>query len=98
MCESVNASHTVTQSTLGVVENSITNNIKLFPNPTTEIITITLDSDASYYLLSMLGQEVQKGVLVNGDNTLDISKLSKGLYLLNIKTNRGTINKKIIKQ
>jgi hypothetical protein len=45
-----------------------------------------------------LGQEMQKGSFVFGDNTLDLSNLSKGLYLLNVKTNQGTETKKIIKQ
>jgi len=45
-----------------------------------------------------LGQEIQKGTFTFGDNTLDISNLSKGLYVLNVKTSHGTATKKIIKQ
>ena len=74
------------------------NSILLYPNPTKGNVTISLNSSASYSLVSLLGQEIQKGTFTFGDNTLDISNLSKGLYVLNVKTSQGTTTKKIIKQ
>ena len=38
-----------------------------------------------------------EGKLSNGDNEINISHLSDGLYLLNIRTDRGFINKKLMK-
>jgi hypothetical protein len=72
--------------------------IILYPNPAKGNVTISLKSSASYSLVSMLGQHIQKGTFIYGDNTLDISKLAKGLYILNVKTAQGTATKKIIKE
>jgi hypothetical protein len=82
---------------LGVEDENLAS-FEVFPNPTKGNITISLNSSASYSLVSMLGQEIEKGTFTYGDNALDISQLSKGLYLLNIKTNQGTATKKIIKE
>ena len=82
---------------LGLEDNEL-DSIMLYPNPTNRNVTITIKSSASYTLVSMLGQEIQRGVFTFGDNTLDISNLSKGLYFLNVKTSQGTTTKKIIKQ
>jgi hypothetical protein len=72
--------------------------IKTFPNPAKDKLTISLNSPASYSLVSMLGQEIQRGAFTFGDNTLDISNFTNGLYFLNVKTSQGTATKKIIKQ
>jgi hypothetical protein len=84
------------------------NNVKLdndfaniFPNPTYDIINIELsspDGQANYFISNLLGKTVCEGVLANGNNQVDISKLEKGIYIINIRTNKsGTMVKNIIK-
>lgn len=73
-------------------------NFTIFPNPTKDKVIVNLNLDATYSLVNILGQDMGKGDLVIGDNTLNISRLSKGLYFLNVKTSLGTATKKIIKQ
>ena len=82
---------------LGLEDNEL-DNILLYPNPTTGNVTIELNSDASFTLVNILGQEIEKGTFTYGDNALDISALLKGLYFLNVKTSNGSATKKIIKQ
>ena len=82
---------------LGVEDNEL-DSVLVYPNPTKGNVTISLTSSASYSLVSMLGQEIQKGTFNFGDNTLDVSHLSKGLYFLNVNTSNGSATKKIIKQ
>ena len=71
--------------------------VSLFPNPTKDSVSISVKSSASYSLVNMLGQEIEKGAFTFGDNTLDMSKLAKGLYLLNVKTDSGSVSKKLVK-
>jgi uncharacterized delta-60 repeat protein len=84
--------------TAGINENNAIAGLSVYPNPAKEKVIISLNLDAKYSLVSMVGQEVQKGELVNGDNTLDVSKLSKGMYFLNIESGNAKTTEKIIKQ
>jgi hypothetical protein len=72
--------------------------VELYPNPAKEIVNINLESNASFQLIGLNGQVLQKGKLIRGDNKINISQLLSGLYFLNIKTEQEIISKKIIKQ
>ena len=73
-------------------------NIKMFPNPTTDKVTITLESEAKYSLMNLTGQLVQEGNLSNGNNTVGLTELPAGLYLLTVETDKGRVTQKVIKQ
>ena len=40
---------------------------------------------------------MQKGALYVGNNTIDMSSLSEGLYFLNVETGHRSTTKKIVK-
>lgn len=74
------------------------NEISIFPNPAQDVINITNENgfeftDAS--LVNILGS-VNKVNIIN--NSIDISLLASGVYMLNLVTEKGVITKKIIKQ
>jgi uncharacterized protein (TIGR02145 family) len=74
------------------MENNVSNdNIIIYPNPATKEINITGDvSEVSLY--SLQGKKI---VSVNHQNTLDVSFLSRGLYIVNITDLLG--NEKSVK-
>ncbi len=72
--------------------------VKVFPNPTIEKVFITTTTKANYILSNINGQLIKKGTLIEGSNTVSLSNLSKGLYFINIKTDEGSVTKKMIKQ
>lgn len=78
------------------VEDYNLDTISVFPNPASNFITIKASqkiSEISIY--NLLGQMVSKPKFTN--TILDVSNLSKGMYLLNIEMNNTTIvTKKII--
>ena len=80
---------------LGVEENT-TNLFTLFPNPTNAELNINSIAPISEIIIyNNLGQ-----LLLNADNTnqLDVSVLSKGIYIVNIKDeNGGSETKKFIR-
>lgn len=80
-----------TASTNDILKNAVS----IYPNPTKDLINIDFSDEytiKSINLYDILGKDT--GVkLIN--NTMDVSKLSSGIYLLNIKTNSGEITKKI---
>lgn len=71
--------------------------ISVFPNPVKDIVTIkSSDTVQSIDVYSPTGQLVFSTTTV-ADNKLDLSTLSKGVYLLKAKTNKGLQTTKIIK-
>lgn len=80
------------------VQNQSTtiNDIKIYPNPTKGILTINVTNDISNIQINnLIGETIKTNIK---KNTIDISSLSKGIYILTIElTNGNIITKKIIK-
>lgn len=52
----------------------------------------------SYAIYNMLGQKVAQGPLHSGENNIEVSPLSSGIYLVKIRGEKNTVTKKIIKR
>ena len=73
-------------------------NISVFPNPTNDFLFVK-NADNQLFIediqvKNVLGQTVE---IFYNDNKIDVSALNNAVYLLEIKTNKGTFAKKIIK-
>jgi len=74
-------------------------NFLVYPNPISsgEILTITGKGILTYSILSSIGHVVQEGRFGTNDlYQIQLNNISKGIYLLNLKTDTAIINKKII--
>ena len=69
----------------------------IFPIPTTYKVTITSENNEKINatLSDLNGREVKRFEFSNS-TTLNLSDLDKGIYLLNLKTEKGSVTKKII--
>ena len=73
--------------------------IKVYPNPTSEELNITITNKfigSTYKILDPIGKKVLDGKINNTNTTIDVSTLSKGYYLLQIGD--GTVSYKFIVQ
>jgi Secretion system C-terminal sorting domain len=83
------------------IQNSgYTHNIKVFPNPTNNILSIQYDSDTDAHisLFDLNGRLMEVNSIkasISGVE-LDCSHLSAGAYILNINTKNKSVNRKII--
>jgi hypothetical protein len=70
---------------LGLTESSVESPFSLFPNPnSTGVMTIDgVNGNYQYYISDVLGKRVAEGRVVQGMNTLDITALGEGVYLMN---------------
>jgi FG-GAP-like repeat/Secretion system C-terminal sorting domain len=82
---------------LGVNENTLLD-FSVYPNPVKDSAIISIDTEAAYTLVNLHGQVLQQGNLISGENILDVSRYSNGLYFINIKTDAGSTTLKLIKQ
>jgi len=70
------------------VNDILSNNITIYPNPTKNSLNVNLNSisgEFKYILVNTLGQSIQQGNLINTNNILNISNIDKGMYFLKIK-------------
>lgn len=84
--------------TTGIKEQTNTNNLMVYPNPTNNIFEINLPNLSEpyiIYLYSFLGQELFK---ISDQTIIDISNLPNGIYFLTIKNYDKTWTTKVIKE
>jgi hypothetical protein len=72
--------------------------INVFPNPAKNYLTITSKEPAVYSIFSLTGKQHTNGSLVEGDTTIDVSSLLRGIYLVHITTARGSKTLKVVKE
>jgi hypothetical protein len=63
---------------------SLDNQWAVYPNPARDVIKIKAPNSAKYNLLSTEGMVIETGIFQEGENTIVISELRKGVYLLHI--------------
>lgn len=95
----INNSDTIHVATLGIV-NTISNSIKLYPNPATTGVfnTEVLNGEYSYTITDITGKAIMEGFFIIGANITDISHIADGIYFITINNNQNSITYKIIKQ
>ena len=70
----------------GVNEITVVNEIKVFPNPASELISVNMEftNDVAYEIRSINGKLIKEGVLSNSDKSIDVSGLAPQVYFLKI--------------
>ncbi len=89
---------------VGIIENDIFESFAIFPNPTNENLnlkfTISKTQNIQMKLMKITGEVVYSENLTNFDGdyqkTIDVSQYSKGIYVISLITEKGTVNKKIV--
>lgn len=93
---------TSSENLLGVndIDNTLSESIKLYPNPANDVINLSTSNSLSINKLEIIdinGRKIKsiKNII---NKEINISDLNKGLYLINIYSTDGMVTKKIIKQ
>lgn len=77
-------------STSGIEESNAQNVISLYPNPAENSIQIEYTQTngiENYFIYDAFGKIVQQGVLLSGNEKIDISNLPKGIFILSVNNN-----------
>ena len=82
-----------TNNTASIGDN-ILNSLKIYPNPTSDYLFTDGDNNYNLKIYNHLGQLLLQA---NDTKMIDVSALSKGVYLLNISNGTNSKTKKFIK-
>ncbi len=84
------------ESSLGIDENK-NENFNIYPNPTSlGFINIKSKNNETIKasVFDILGKQVIRSTII--DNTLDVSRLNAGIYIIRITQNNATVTKKLV--
>ena len=83
----MNGTVTVT-STAGITENKLLS-FEMYPNPVSDVLNIQLPTGtekAEVGVFDYTGRLVTSKIISSNDNTIDVQKLSKGIYLIRVSS------------
>lgn len=78
------------------VEEIIEQESFIYPNPTKGNFSIEIAKNSTLELFDIMGRQQLKTTLLKGINTIDVSNLSNGTYLLKVVTKTKIVSKKLI--
>ena len=79
------------------VEDNVLLNVKLYPNPTSGLLSIEAEEMTSVSVYDILGQCVMQTVAEDGQAVLDMSRLQKGIYLIKLSTPTGSAMQRVVR-
>jgi len=96
-----NRDDTSTGFTLGLVDQDISDSIQVYPNPSTDVVTINFDnqnaSGTELNIYAANGQLVRTQTIAAQQTSLDISTLNAGVYILDVRSENGIGVKRLVK-
>ncbi|MGB1033071.1 MAG: T9SS type A sorting domain-containing protein, partial [Flavobacteriales bacterium] len=82
-----------------VSELTIEQDIKLYPNPATDVVNLTFDDNfvgTSYQVISFTGQTVVSNMVKDNQMELDVTAFASGKYYLIATSHLGTVTRTFI--
>lgn len=86
-----------TELTNSINQANLINPISIYPNPATNTLNLNISEDFGYSIINLQGQVMQREEIKNASNSIDISKLETGVYIINLNTTTGNYYSKFIK-
>ncbi|WMN11394.1 T9SS type A sorting domain-containing protein [Marivirga salinae] len=99
-CTKISDAYTFSEEVLNA-NKALANAVHLYPNPVKDVLKIDMENikEIEVTIFTLSGKFMDKMNLNSEkEQSIDMSKFSKGTYLLQLKSGKGTITKRIIKQ
>lgn len=69
---------------------------RIYPNPASQMVQVQLAAEARVSIVSITGEKIMENMLQQGNNTINISNLRSGVYLVKIETPTATETHRLI--
>jgi hypothetical protein len=86
--------------TTGVNETSINLELSVYPNPTTDYLTLKVDDfeTLNFQLIDLLGKVIENKKVSSSTTSINVKNLPKAIYFLNVTKNNQLVKTfKVIK-
>jgi beta-glucanase (GH16 family) len=82
------------QAELSIDELAV-NNLQVYPNPTNDILSLEgiYGEESLNYTIYSLNGDILAQSMLNGGNSIDVSYLTNGMYVLEVKNDEGTLQR-----
>ena len=89
----------ISQGTLGINKNELSNQIKIYPKPTKDNLTIETNANKEQRIeiLNLIGQTVYTNI-INKKATINTSAFARGVYILKLSSDKETVVRKFVKE
>ena len=78
------------------IDESVVNKVSIYPNPTSDVLNISTNSnELSKLTIKDISGKIVLSQKFNTKVTISTENYSKGVYLINVKNNLGTVSEKI---
>lgn len=95
-CTGISSEYTISDL-VGVRESNILG-LSIYPNPTSNELTISVQENVNIELKDINGKVLYSAQNITGENKLDMSPFTKGVYILQIDNGLNITTQKVIKQ
>ena len=87
-------------STIGIVENAEEADFTIYPNPNNGkfIISNNGNNIKEVEIYNVLGEHIYQSLVNNQSSEIDLSAQTKGIYFVKVKTEKGIVVKKFVKE
>ena len=88
----------VVDANTGIEGNTNDNMVQVYPNPTSDKLNVVVSSNAKVQLLDLNGKQVvaEQNVNANQKQTIDVSNLAAGVYMVKIYNDKFVKMQKVI--
>ena len=86
------------ETTSSSIDTDFTGFIKVYPNPSDGLVTISAMEFYDVEIIDFTGKVLARTTMQDKTITIDINRLTSGVYLMQLKNDNGSVVKKIIKE
>jgi hypothetical protein len=88
----------IPSETTGLNVNELSDLIKIFPNPVMNILTLEITQKSIIEILNIQGQLFKTLTAEDNKTSVDVSAFPDGVYIVEVKTEKGIVVKRFVKE
>lgn len=99
-CSNSDSIRVIVSSCTGINEvNTVADKVTFYPNPFSQDINVAINTNGpvTITMFNTLGEEVGAWHMEQGQHVINAQSILAGVYVMQVKTNKGVLNKKLIK-
>ena len=83
---------------VGIADNQLKDQVSIYPNPATSFVNVNLPVNSELRIINMTGQEVMHRRNTSTSERIELSKLSDGIYFIQVSNNNNMATIRLLKK